>query len=201
MRQEIKFYRDKLQSNLGILWETPIAHIIPQLPTVTDFGDSCLEGAGGYSIELGFWWHINFHKEVKQRTLLFKSDNKDRTLITINVLEFVTVIINYCASLHVITSTNFTDDPHPVLLNVTDNTLALSWTTGACRKSKIGRRLARLFCYLLINSPLDINSQWISTVANEIADDISCLKNCSNNNQIPHTFYLTTFLSNSNTRS
>ena len=52
--------------------------------------------------------------------------NKDGTLISINVLEFVTVIINYVASLHVIISTSFTDDPHPVLLNVTDNTSALS---------------------------------------------------------------------------
>jgi hypothetical protein len=72
------------------------------------FGNSCLEGAGGYSIELGFWWHINFPKEVKQLTLLFKSDNKDGTLMSINVQEFVTVIINYCASLHVITTTNIT---------------------------------------------------------------------------------------------
>jgi hypothetical protein len=176
MRQEIEFFRDKLQPNSSILWETPIAHVIPRSPTATAFGDSCLEGAGGYSIELGFWWRIDFPEEIKRRTLLFKPDNKDGQLISINVLEFVTVIINYIASLHVITKTNFMDDPHPVLLNVTNNTPALSWTTGACRRSKIGRRLARFFCSLLINSPLGINSQWISTVANEIADDISCLK-------------------------
>ena len=144
---------------MDILWETPISHVIPQLRTATDFRDSCLEGAGSYVTELGFWWHIDVPEEVKQPTLLFKSDNKDRMLISINVLKFVMVIINYCVSLHVITSTNFTDDPHPVLLGVTDNTLALSWTTGACRKSKIGRRLARFFCSLLINSPLGINSQ------------------------------------------
>ena len=106
---------------------------------------AAFKGAGGYSIELGFWWHIDFPEEVKQWTLLFKSDNEDGTLISINVLEFVTVIINYVASLHVITSTNYTDDPHPVLFNLTNNTSALSWTTGACRKSKIGRQLARFF--------------------------------------------------------
>ena len=94
MRQEIEFFRDKLQPNMSILWETPIDHVIPRLPTATAFGDSCLEGAGGYSTELGFWWHIEFPEEVKHRTLLFKSDNKDGTLISINVLEFVTVIIN-----------------------------------------------------------------------------------------------------------
>jgi hypothetical protein len=103
------------------------------------FRDSCLKEARGYSTKIGFWWHIDFPEEIKRQTLLFKSDNQDGTLISINVLKFVMVIINYVASLHVITSTNFTDVPHPVLLNVTDNTPALSWTTGACRKSKIGR--------------------------------------------------------------
>jgi hypothetical protein len=46
MRQEIDFFRKKLQPLLGITWETPIAHIIPRIPTATAFGDSCLEGAG-----------------------------------------------------------------------------------------------------------------------------------------------------------
>ena len=64
MRKEIKFFRNKLQPNLIILWETPITHVIPRTPTATAFGDSCLEGAGGYSIELGFWWHIDFPEEV-----------------------------------------------------------------------------------------------------------------------------------------
>ena len=176
MRQEIEFFREQLRPESEILWETPIAHIILRTPSASSFGDSSLEGAGGYSIELGFWWHIDFPHEVKQRTLLFKTDNKDGQLISINVLEFVTVIINYCASLHVILTSSFTDDPYPVLLNVTDNTSSLSWTTGACKKSKIGRLLARFFCLMLINSPLGINSQWISTKANIIADDISRLK-------------------------
>ena len=77
-------------------------------------------------MELGFWWHIDCPEQVKQRTLLFKSNNKDGTLISINVLKSVMVIINYVASLHIITSTNFMNDPHPVLFNVINNTLALS---------------------------------------------------------------------------
>ena len=139
----------------------------------TTFGDSCLEGAGGYSTSLGFWWHLPFPDEIKSRTLLRKNNNKDGMLISINVLEFVTVIINYCAALHVVLTENVTEDRYPVLLNVTDNMSALSWTTGACRKSRIGRLLARFFCSLLINSPLGINSQWISTSMNDIADEIS----------------------------
>jgi hypothetical protein len=108
--------------------------------------------------------------------LLHTKDNADCLLISINVLKFVTIIINYCAALHIVLSTNPTNNPYPVLLNITDNASTLSWTMGACRKSRIGRLLACLFCSLLINSPLGINSQWISTLHNAIANNISCAK-------------------------
>jgi hypothetical protein len=102
MRQEIEFFCKKLLPTSEIHWESPITHIIPRIPTFTTFGDSCLEGAGGYSLSLGFWWHLPFPEEVKLRTLLHKRDNADSLLISINVLDFVTVIINYCAALHVV---------------------------------------------------------------------------------------------------
>jgi hypothetical protein len=126
MHQEIEFFHEKLLPKSGICWESLIAHIIPRMPTFITFGDSCLEGAGGYSLSLGFWWHLPFPEEVKLRTLLHKQDNADGGLISINILEFVIVIINYCAALHMVLSTNPTNDPYPVLLNVTDNLSALS---------------------------------------------------------------------------
>jgi hypothetical protein len=181
MRQEIAFFSKKLLLESNIAWETPIAHIIPWMPTFTSFGDSCLKGAGGYSILLGFWWHIPFPEAVKQRTLLHKQDNKDGLLISINVLKFVTVIINYCVMLHIVMTKLATNDPYLVLLNVTNNASALSWATGACKKSKVGCLLARFFCLLMINLPLGINSKWISTDDNKIADDISCIKKESAN--------------------
>jgi hypothetical protein len=159
MRQKIEFFRKKIPPKSGIHWESPIAHIIPRMPTFITFGDSCLKGAGGYSLSLGFWWHLPFPEEVKLCTLLHKWDNADGRLILINILKFVTVIINNCAALRMVLSTNPTNDPYPVHLNITDNASALSWTTGACCKSRIGRLLACFFCLLLINSPLRINSQ------------------------------------------
>jgi hypothetical protein len=54
MRQEIEFFCKKLQPLSGILWETPIAHIIPRIPTAAMLGNSCLEDAGGCSISFGF---------------------------------------------------------------------------------------------------------------------------------------------------
>jgi hypothetical protein len=159
------------------------------MPTFITFGDSCLKGAGGYSLSLGFWWHLPFSEEVKLRMLLHKRDNADGLLISINVLEFVTVIINYCAALHMVLTKNPTKDPYPVLLNITNNAFALSWFTGACHKSRIGRLLACFFCLLLINSPLGINSQWICTLHNAITNDIFCAKTAVSKNTNSHTSF------------
>ncbi len=172
MHQEIEFFCEKLCPDSGIQWESPIAHIILRMPTCITFGNSCLNRAGGYSLTLGFWWHLPFPHDVIMQMLLHKSDNLDGRLIPINILEFITLIINYCTTLHVILTSKVTNHPYPILLNVTDNLFALSCTTGACQKSKLGRLLAHFFCLLLINLPLCINSQWISTSDNAIADDI-----------------------------
>ncbi len=120
MCYKTEFFHNKLKPDSGIKWETPIAHLIPQTPFATTIEDSLLEGAGGFSVTLGFWWHICFPDEVVRRTLRFKTSNNNGMLVLINVLEFVTVIINYCAALHVVRTSPVTDDPHPVILNVTD---------------------------------------------------------------------------------
>ncbi len=112
---------------------------------------------------------------------MHKKDNKDGQLILVNVLKFVTVIINYCASLHMLMTRSITKDPYPVLLNMINNASTLSWTNHTCRKSKPGKLLARFFCSLLINSPLRINSWWISTDDNKIADNTSWIKKTSSN--------------------
>jgi hypothetical protein len=119
-------------------------------------------------------------------------------LVLINVLEFVTVIINYCAVLHVVQTSPVTDDPHPVILNITNNSSTLSWTLHTCKRSKIGQTLAHFFCSLLVNSPLGINLQWISTIDNKITDNISCLK--SNLTTI-HPLPLIILFSNRHTQS
>jgi hypothetical protein len=118
MRHDLDFFCDKLKPDLGINWGTPIAHLIPRTSFATRIGNSSLTGAGGFSIALGLWWHITFPDKVIQCTLCFKSDNVDGTLILINFLEFVTVIINYCAALHVVRTTTITSNPHPILLNI-----------------------------------------------------------------------------------
>jgi hypothetical protein len=185
MHYKIEFFCNKLKPDSGIKWETSIAYLIPRTPFATTIGDSSLEGAGGFSVILGFWWHIRFPDEVVQCTLQFKTRKNDGMLVLINVLEFVMVIINYCAALHVVRTSPVTDDLHPVILNVTNNSSALAWTLHTCKRSKIRQMLAPFFCSLLINLPFGINSQWISTINNKITDDISCLKKQSDNNSSP----------------
>ena len=109
-------------------------------------------------------------------TLRYLHDNRDSNLISINVLKFVTVIIDYCAAYIVITTECVTDDPHPVLLSMADNTSADSWTNHTCKSSILGRLLANYFCFPLMDFKLGVNSGWISTDNNFVADEISRLK-------------------------
>ena len=114
--------------------------------------------------------------DVIKRTWSIVKNNTYSQLISINILEFVTAIINHCAALTVVTTERITEDPHQVLLNVTDNTATLNWTVHNCKSSTIGQMLVCFFCCLLIDSPLGINSEWIATDKNKLADEISCLK-------------------------
>ena len=176
MRAELNFFRQALRDDSGIAFVEPIANNILRTPTAISYGDACLEGCGGFLLHLKFWWHVEFDDNIILRTLKHKRDNKDGQLILINALEYLTVIINYCAAYTIFTTENVTSDPFPVLLNKTDNTSALNWTNHACKESPIGRMLGRLFCWLMIDLKLGINSTWISTDDNDLADEISRLK-------------------------
>ena len=183
MREELNFLQRALQPELNIKFETPIAHMIPREPKASLFGDSSLTGCRGYSLELKFWWHIDFPIEIVERTLLHIPDESDVRFISINCLEYFTIIINYCgAKVYFATASN-RNDPYPVVLCVTDNTSTKKWTTHTSKRSLASRALARLFCGLLIGSNLGINATWISTRANELADKISRLKKATSANK------------------
>jgi hypothetical protein len=176
MQEELSFIADAVKPDSGIKFKIPIAHLIPRTPTASIVGDSSLLACGGYSITLKFWWHFSFPKNVVKQMLLHLKDNSDESFISINCLEYFTIIVNYCASLVAFVIQKVNNDPHPIILCVTDNTSALNWTLHTSKKSRIGRALARFFCGLLIGSNVGVNAKWISTVENEIADKISRLK-------------------------
>jgi hypothetical protein len=47
MRNKLNFLSKALEPDSGIVFETPIGHLIPRMPTVSIIGDS---SCGGYSI-------------------------------------------------------------------------------------------------------------------------------------------------------
>ncbi len=187
MQVEIDFIRQALRENSGILFEVPIAFIIPRTPAASLFGDSSLWACGGYSTTLKVWWYLSFPDEIVQRTLLHLKNNKTDKFISINCFEYVTIIINYCAAITAILKSQITTNPHLVVLCMTDNTSAKNWTMHTCKKSIIGCALARFFCGLLIGSDVGINAKWISTTANKIADKISRIKKSAHNLSLLNT--------------
>jgi hypothetical protein len=176
MRSKLNFLSDALTPNSGIKFETPIAHLIPRGPTASIISYSLLVACGGYSITLKFWWHLSFPKDIVKQMLLHLKNNSNDTFISINCLEYVTIIIDYCVALVVFATRKVNNNPYLVVLCITNNTSALNWTLHMSKKSIISQALARFFCGLLISLRVGINAKWINTTKNVVADKISRLK-------------------------
>ena len=85
------------------------------------------------------------------------------------------IIINFAASIHCCAVDGHDLSKFPLLLNWCDNTSAVAWINKRCKASLGGRALGRIFIGLLLGSNLGIQTDWISTFDNKIADDISRL--------------------------
>ena len=172
LKEEIVFLRKILQAN-DIRFSTPIAHIVPRDYLWETAADSCKSAGGGWSTDLKFWWHLVYPAEVLRRARL--KNNKGGLKISINVLEFVCVIINFAAVIYICDADDIDLSDYPVLLNWCDNTAACAWANHKCKYSLIGRRLGRFFVGLLMGTKIGVQQEWISTHLNTIADDISRL--------------------------
>ena len=148
LREEIAILTSWLAPDSWVRWETPLAHIIKRTPFATAAGDASLHGGGGFCLALRFWWHLSWPKRVKRQTKLFINDNSSGKLVSINILEYLVVIVNFCAALTIYHTEAPTADPHPVLLSLMDNTSAIRWTNHACKDSLAGRALGRFFLYI-----------------------------------------------------
>ena len=158
----------------------PIGHFVNRDPSGTGWSDSCLDAAGGFSTDLGFWWYIEWPEKVRKATLRFIKNNKNGDLISINVLEYAALIINYVAATHSFQQKLDKSDLHPSVLLYADNTTAESWAIKACKHSLIGRALGRIQCALMINNPVGISVAHVTTKKNVIADRISRVKKETN---------------------
>ena len=60
MREKLDLFAEYLKTSSGVVWETPIAFLIEHTPFASSYRDRCLDAAGGYSVDLKFWWHIRY---------------------------------------------------------------------------------------------------------------------------------------------
>jgi hypothetical protein len=95
-KEELRLIRLVLSSE-NVSLRTPFAHLVSRDPTAKAWGDSSLDAAGGFSIQCSFWWYLEWSPEIRNGTLRFHRNNADGKLISINVLEYASVIINYAA--------------------------------------------------------------------------------------------------------
>ena len=85
-----------------------------------------------------------YPKEVIEEACL--PNNKSGILISINVLEMVSVIVNMAAAIFVCDHDDLDLSKFLLPLNYCDNTAACNWVNEHCKHSIIGRRLG---CLLL----------------------------------------------------
>jgi hypothetical protein len=174
-KEELRIIREALLDE-SIKKSTPIAHLIKKDYDAIAFGDASLEAMGGYSFDMQYWWYYAWPKEIRNHTIRVIKNDKNGELVTINCMEYATIIVNYAAAYHYwVAQKNIerTGIQYPTNQFMADNKTAESWTTKGCKKSMTGRALGRLQCALTINSPVGIDSGYINTKANIIADEIS----------------------------
>ena len=127
-------------------------------------------------MDLKFWWYFEWPSDIRKYTLKYWRSNKDGKLISINVLEYAAMIINYVACSCYLQTHPDPSDPFPLVRLFGDNSSAESWMTKTCTSSLQGRALGRILCALMIDNPVGTDIQHVTTENNGTADAISCFK-------------------------
>jgi len=177
LRKELKILYYLFSNPDTFPFTSPIAHIINREPDFEAKGDACLDGAGGYSTDLSFWWFVEWPEYVEQKTVKYfikYYHGVQSTRLSINLLEYIAIILSFAAAITRVTQGVETSQPHPTVLIYSDNTTALSWTKKAASSTKEGKALAHLLTSLMIHHPsVGLSSKFISGSDNTVADSIS----------------------------
>eukprot|EP00957_Ditylum_brightwellii_P061552 4671142-Ditylum_brightwellii.AAC.1 len=155
MKEELKLLIKVMSNRDQFKWETSISHLVHRTPDFTADGDSSLYVAGGFSLFLKFWWYLDWPEDIKARNIREIKKDKSGRLISINVLEYANILLNFAASLVAIENLKkdeLLQHEHPVALLRADNMSADSWTRKASSSSVTRKALMRLQCALLLNN-------------------------------------------------
>ena len=189
VRAELTILRTTLEENRSDLtWRREIGLLVPREPNTTLLSDASYEGLGGYGRPFNFMWRVSAQElrkagwkiQQEKNDAPSAAENTDRALegnIHINILEFVSIIINIWCLLKLIDARPIKEKKdHVIALILADNTSALSWLQKAGRtRSPAVRNLAHLLTKLVLhrNFPLQISSAHIPGEQNTEADCLS----------------------------
>ena len=134
---------------------TPITQLVRHNPSARSWSDSYL---------------------VASRALVYVKNNKNSTLVSIDVFKYAALLINYAVAYHCFHHNPNPPNPFPMVLLDGDNAALELWTEEACNSSLLGRILSCLQCVMMINNNMGVSTEHISTTNNVIADCNSCIK-------------------------
>lgn len=191
VRDELDFVLRVFANSRVYRWASPIAHLIPREPDFQAWQDSCLDGAGGFSFTLHFWWVVEWPASIRCRSIRHLRQG-DTSLISINLLEYAAIILGLAGAICAWESLPVEDrPPFPLLLSWTDNTTAESWTRRVAGfKGPQGRGLARLFAHLLMFSDVGVRAAYVPGELNDIADYLSRIRDANDFSQFSHASLL-----------
>lgn len=169
---------------LGNVWSRPIGLLIDRTPTNVWLGDAAYEGLGGFCLKLRVMWRLNESDlqycgfAMATVTSLRKGfkplAGDDDGQIHINILEFITIIINvwFAATLQ-----RPNDLPsHRIWEFLADNTTAVSWVSHAARVQRPAvTRLTRFLTVLLfhLSQTTRVQATYLPGDQNQDADLLS----------------------------
>jgi len=192
LRKELKLLHHLFTNPNLYKFQSPIAHILPRDYDFSACGDACLEGGGGYSDSLKFWWFVPWPPSITSKTLKhyvkkFKTLSGD--FISINLLEYTTIILSFAACIQAIRDNHPLPHPYPTFHIRSDNTAAVAWTRRAVSSTHMGKSLAFILTSLLINNTnIGLSSSHIAGEDNKIADDISRLVPITSSHKLSLSF-------------
>jgi len=178
LRLELRLLHSLFASRSKYPFTIPMAHLVPRTPEFVAKGDACLDGAGGFSEDLHFWWFVDWHPQVHARTLRFfkaRFYGLNHQLLSINLLEYCAIIISFAAAIQALRTFPMPlRQPHPVINILSDNTTAISWTKKAASSTQEGKALAFIMTSLMLqHSSLGLSTSFIPGHDNHQADAIS----------------------------
>ena len=152
-REELRIVRAIL-ADKAIKLETPIAHIVPRDPTYVACASATPTVAEGWSVDLGYYWRLDFDAEITRRAT--GTDVSKRERIPINALKMVALTLNIAAAICACDQDEKDLDGYPVLMNVCDDLSAGAWLNFRCKTSLMGRAMGRVLIGLLMGTNLGI---------------------------------------------